>query len=148
MVHAGCFLERQYCAFISQEFRRQGMPKNQALYRAWRRQGDRVLWRAHSTSLRDDRSHGCSAVEVELLNHQYLQLTGTMDRDDWAKRGADWRRNFYDSSSGRRRSSGIGRNRSAGGEGWIRRAESLKRRRSSPQSGVSSSRLRLVARSI
>ncbi len=74
--------------FISQEFRRQGMPKIQALYRAWRRQGDRVLWRAHSTSLRDDRSHGCSAVEVELLNHQYLQLTGTMDRDVWAKRGA------------------------------------------------------------
>jgi hypothetical protein len=64
------------------------MPKIQALYRAWRRQGDRVLWRAHSTSLRDDRSHGCSAVEVEPLNHQYLQLTGAMDRDGWAKRGA------------------------------------------------------------
>jgi hypothetical protein len=74
--------------FISQEFRRQGMPKIQALYRAWRRQGDRILWRAHSTSLRDDRSHGCSAVEVELLNHQYLQLTGAMDRDVWARRGA------------------------------------------------------------
>jgi hypothetical protein len=74
--------------FIRQEFRTQGMPKIQALYRAWRRQGDRVLWQAHSTCLRDDRSHGCSAVEVELLNRQYLQLTGTMDRDVWAKRGA------------------------------------------------------------
>ena len=38
--------------------------------------------------LRDDHSHGCSAIEVELLNRQYLQLTGTMDRDVWAKRGA------------------------------------------------------------
>ena len=74
--------------FIRQEFRTQGMPKIQALYRAWRRQGDRVLWQAHSTCLRDDRSHGCSAIEVELLNRQYLQLTGTMDRDVWAKRGA------------------------------------------------------------
>jgi hypothetical protein len=73
---------------IRDEFRTQGMPKIQALYRAWRRQGDRVLWHAHSTCLRDDRSRGCSAVEVELLNRQYLQLTGTMDRDSWAKRGA------------------------------------------------------------
>ena len=73
---------------IRDEFRTQGMPKIQALYRAWRRQGDRVLWQAHSTCLRDNRSHGCSAVEVELLNRQYLQLTGTMDRDVWAKRGA------------------------------------------------------------
>ena len=64
------------------------MAKIQALYRAWRREGDRVLWQAHSTTLRDDRSHGCSAVEVELLNRQYLQLTGTMDREAWAKRGA------------------------------------------------------------
>ncbi len=74
--------------YIREEFRRQGMPKIQALYRAWRREGDRVLWRAHSTTLRDDRSHGCSAIEVELLNRQYLQLTSTMDRDVWAKRGA------------------------------------------------------------
>ena len=64
------------------------MPKIQALYRAWRRQGDRVLWSAHSTTLRDARSHGSSAIDVELLNRQYLQLTGTMDRDAWAKRGA------------------------------------------------------------
>ncbi len=70
------------------EFRRQGNAKIQALYRAWRRQGDRVLWDAHSTTLADDRSRGCSTVEVELLNRQYLQLTGTMDRDVWAKRGA------------------------------------------------------------
>ena len=42
----------------------------------------------HSTCLRDDRSYGCSAVEVQLLNRQYLQLTGSMDRDVWAKRGA------------------------------------------------------------
>lgn len=74
--------------YIREEFRRQGMPKIQALYRAWRREGDRVLWRAHSTTLRDDRSHGCSGIEVELLNHQYLQLTSAMDRDVWAKRGA------------------------------------------------------------
>lgn len=74
--------------YIRQEFRRQGMPKIQALYRAWRRQGDGVLRQAHSTCLRDDRSHGCSAVEVELLNRHYLQLTGTMDCDIWTKRGA------------------------------------------------------------
>lgn len=74
--------------YIREEFRTQGMPKIQALYRAWRREGDRVLWSAHSTTLRDARSRGCSAIEVELLNRQYLQLTGTMDRDVWAKRGA------------------------------------------------------------
>jgi hypothetical protein len=74
--------------YIRKEFRTQGMAKIQALYRAWRREGDRVLWSAHSTTLRDARSHGCSAVEVELLDRQYLQLTATMDRDAWAKRGA------------------------------------------------------------
>ena len=51
--------------YIAQEFRKQGMPKIQALYRAWRRQGDRVLWQVVTRpALRDDRSHGCSAVEV------------------------------------------------------------------------------------
>lgn len=74
--------------YIREEFRKQGMLKIQALYRAWRRQGDGALWQAHSTTLRDDHSHGCSAIEVELLNRQYLQLTGSMDRDLWAKRGA------------------------------------------------------------
>lgn len=74
--------------YIREEFRKQGMLKIQALYRAWRRQGDTVLWQAHSTTLRDDHSRGCSAIEVELLNRQYLQLTGSMDRDVWAKRGA------------------------------------------------------------
>jgi hypothetical protein len=74
--------------YIRDEFRKQGMLKIHALYRAWRRHGDGVLWQAHSTTLRDDHSRGCSAVEVELLNRQYLQLTGTMDRDVWAKRGA------------------------------------------------------------
>jgi hypothetical protein len=64
------------------------MLKIQALYRAWRRQGDGVLWQAHSTTLRDDHSHGCSAIENEPLNRQYLQLTGSMDRHVWAKRGA------------------------------------------------------------
>ena len=73
--------------YIREEFRKQGMLKIQALYRAWRRQGDGVLWQAHSTTLRDDHSHGCSTIEVELLNRQYLQLTGTMDRDVWAKTG-------------------------------------------------------------
>jgi hypothetical protein len=74
--------------YIREEFRKQGMLKIQALYRAWRQHGDGVLWQAHSTTLRDDHSHGCSAIEVELLNRQYLQLSGTMDRDAWAKRGA------------------------------------------------------------
>jgi hypothetical protein len=74
--------------YIRDEFRKQGMLKIRALYRAWRRDGDGVLWQTHSTTLRDDHSHGCSAIEVELLNSQYLQLTGTMDRDVWAKRGA------------------------------------------------------------
>ena len=74
--------------YIAQEFRKQGMPKIQALYRAWRRSGDRVLWQSCSTCLRDDRAYGRSEVEVQLLNRQYLQLTGSMDRDVWAKRGA------------------------------------------------------------
>ena len=74
--------------YMREEFRKQGMLKIQALYRAWRRDGDGVLWQAHSTTLRDDHSHGWSAIEVELLNRHYLQLTGTMDRDIWAKRGA------------------------------------------------------------
>ena len=40
--------------YIAQEFRKQGMPKIQALYRAWRRAGDKVLWQSSSTCLRDD----------------------------------------------------------------------------------------------
>jgi hypothetical protein len=74
--------------YVREEFRKQGMLKIQALYRAWRREGDSVLWQAHSTTLRDDHSHGCSTIELELLNRQYLQLAGSMDRDVWAKRGA------------------------------------------------------------
>lgn len=74
--------------YIAQEFRQQGMAKVTALYRAWRREGDVVLWRSSSTSLRDDRMHGCSTCEVHMLNAQYLQLTGNMDREAWAKRGA------------------------------------------------------------
>jgi hypothetical protein len=74
--------------YIAQEFRKQGMAKIAALYRAWRREGDVVLWRSSSTSLRDDRMHGCSACEMQILNAQYLQLTGAMDREAWAKRGA------------------------------------------------------------
>jgi hypothetical protein len=74
--------------YMREEFRKQGMAKLQALYRAWRRDGDSVLWQAHSTTLRDDHSRGSSAIEVELLNRQYLQLTGMMDRDVWAKQGA------------------------------------------------------------
>lgn len=74
--------------YIRNEFRTQGMAKIHALYRAWRREGNRVLWSAPSTALRDARSRGCSAIEVELLNRQYLQLASTMDRDIWAKRGA------------------------------------------------------------
>lgn len=74
--------------YIREEFRKQGMPKIQALYRAWRRDGDRVLWAANSTTLRDARDLGRSRVEIELLNRQYLQLTGTMDRDVWERRGA------------------------------------------------------------
>ena len=74
--------------YIAQEFRKQGMPKIHALYRAWRRSGDKVLWQSCSTCLRDGRAYGRSGFEVQLLNRQYLQLTGTMDRDVWAKRGA------------------------------------------------------------
>jgi hypothetical protein len=74
--------------YIAQEFRKQGMPKIQALYRAWRRSGDTVLWQSCSMSLRDDWSYGRSGVEVQSLNRQYLQLTGSMDRDLWAKKGA------------------------------------------------------------
>jgi hypothetical protein len=74
--------------YIAKEFRQQGMSKMMALHRAWRRQGDVVLWRSSSTSLRDDRMHGCSACEIQILDGQYLQLTGRMDREVWAKRGA------------------------------------------------------------
>jgi hypothetical protein len=74
--------------YIREEFRKQGMLKIQALYRAWRRHGDGVLLQAHSTTLRDDHSHGCSTIDITVLNRQYLQLTGMMDRDVWAKRGA------------------------------------------------------------
>jgi len=74
--------------YIAQEFRKQGMPKIQAVYRAWRRSGDRVLWQSCSTSLRDNWTYGRSAVEVQPLNRQYLQLTPSIDRDLWAKRGA------------------------------------------------------------
>ena len=74
--------------YIAKEFRQQGMAKMMALYRAWRRQGDVVLWRSSSTSLRDDRMHGWSACEIQILDGQYLQLTGTLDREAWAKRGA------------------------------------------------------------
>ena len=74
--------------YIAQEFRKQGTTKIQALYRAWRRSGDRVLWQSCSTSLRDAWTYGRSAVELEPLNRQYLQLTGSIDRDLWAKRGA------------------------------------------------------------
>ena len=74
--------------YIRREFRKQGNPKIQSLYRAWRRQGNRVLWEAPSTTLADDHARGCSTVEVECLNRQYLQFSGAMDRDAWAKRGA------------------------------------------------------------
>lgn len=74
--------------FIARELKRQGMAKIAALYRAWRREGDVVLWRSSSTSLRDDRMHGCSSCEVQDLNAQYLQLTKAVDRELWAKRGA------------------------------------------------------------
>jgi hypothetical protein len=74
--------------FIAKEFRRQGMAKIAALYRAWRREGDVVLWRSSSTSLRDDPTHGCSVCEIQDLNAQYLQLTKAVDREAWALRGA------------------------------------------------------------
>jgi len=74
--------------YIAQEFRKQGMSKIQALYRAWRRTGDKVLWQSCSTCLRDDWSYGRSTIEIQPLNRQYLQLPGAMDRDVWAKRGA------------------------------------------------------------
>ena len=64
------------------------MAKIAALYRAWRRQGDVVLWRSSLTSLHDDRMHDCSACEIQILNAQYLQFAVAMDREAWAKRGA------------------------------------------------------------
>jgi hypothetical protein len=73
---------------VRQEFRRQGLAKIQALYRAWRREGNGALWTASSTTLADDRSLGLSAVEVETLNRQYLQLTSAIERDTTARRGA------------------------------------------------------------
>jgi hypothetical protein len=39
------------------------------------------------TSVRERLQEACSTIEVKLLNRQYLQLTGAMDRDVWAKRG-------------------------------------------------------------
>lgn len=74
--------------YIRREFKKQGSAKIQALYRAWRRHGDRVIWDAHSPTLADDHARGCSTVEVEFLNRQYLQLSGSMDRDAWARKGA------------------------------------------------------------
>ena len=74
--------------YIRREFKKQGNAKVQALYRAWRRQGAGVIWDAQSSTLADDRARGCSTVEVELLNRQYLQLSGAMDRDAWARKGA------------------------------------------------------------
>ena len=45
------------------EFRMQGMAKIAALYRAWRREGDRVLWRSSlDHPCATIASHGCSAV--------------------------------------------------------------------------------------
>jgi len=90
---ARCHSECEHLAdaddrYIREEFRKQGMPKIQALYRAWRRDGDQVLWRANSAILRDARERASSRVEIEFLNRQYLQLAGTMDRDVWTKRGA------------------------------------------------------------
>ena len=73
---------------IAQEFRKQGMPKIAALYRAWRREGDMALWRSASTTLRDQHQYGWSTCDIQMLNAQYLQLTGTMDRDVWARKGA------------------------------------------------------------
>ena len=73
--------------YIAQEFRKQGMPKiRRSIELAT--SGDRVLWQSCSTCLRDDWAYGRSAVEVQPLNRRYLQLTGSMDRDVWAKRGA------------------------------------------------------------
>jgi len=74
--------------FIAQEFRKQGMPKIAALYRAWKREGDMALWKSSSTSLRDQHQYGWSTCDIQMLNAQYLQLTGTMDRDVWARKGA------------------------------------------------------------
>lgn len=74
--------------YMAEEFRKQGMPKILALYRAWRRHGNGVLWRSSSACLRDDRSRDCSGLDVQFLTRQYLQLTGAMDRGVWAKKGA------------------------------------------------------------
>lgn len=78
--------------YLAKAFRQHGMARVSALYRAWRRDGDMALWRSSGTSLRDDRTYGFSAYEIQMLNGQYLQLTRTIDRETGAPRGAKRKR--------------------------------------------------------
>ena len=74
--------------YIAQEFRKQGMPKIPALYRAWRREGDVALGVVLDRASRRSDVRPFGLLRFQPLNRQYLQLTGSMDRDVWAKRGA------------------------------------------------------------
>lgn len=74
--------------YLAKAFRQYGMARFASLYRAWRCMGDRVLWAAHSTILRDARSRGWGACEIHPLPGQYLQLTGSIASDMRARRGA------------------------------------------------------------
>ena len=74
--------------YLIKAFRRYGRSRFASLYRAWRCMGDRILWAARSTILRDARERGWGTCELQPLTGQYMQLTGLIDRDDRARRGA------------------------------------------------------------
>jgi hypothetical protein len=74
--------------YLIKAIRRYGTARFASLYRAWRRMGDRLLWAARSTTLRDGRERGWGACEIHLLRRQYLQLTGVIDGARRATRGA------------------------------------------------------------
>lgn len=50
--------------------------------------GDRILWAARSTTLREGRERGRGTCEIHQLRGQYLQLTGVIDGAPRATRGA------------------------------------------------------------
>lgn len=74
--------------YLIKAVRRYGTARFASLYRGWRRMGDRILWAARSTTLRDGRERGWGACEILLLRGQYLQLTGVIDGAQCASRGA------------------------------------------------------------
>ena len=85
---AGGHISEASDASLAKAFRRYGTARVASLYRAWRCRGDEVLWAAHSPILRDARSRGWGACEIELLPGQYLQLAGSIASGACATRGA------------------------------------------------------------